>query len=63
MLWKEKVIRFNEKKDLEDMINLGYKIEHTLPKISFNNDYQFKKEIKERNEYIYRRILKEYKNG
>lgn len=59
--WKEKVIKFNEKKDLESMLTVGRRIEDSLPRIRYVTEPQFKDELHLRNDYIYREILKEYK--
>lgn len=61
MNWKEKVIKFNDKKDLESMLSLGREIEKALPRIRYDNEQQFKKDLEYRNNYIYRSILEEYK--
>ena len=59
--WKEKVIKFNEKKDLESMLTVGRRIEDSLPRIRYVTEQQFQKDIHQRNEYVYRELLKEYK--
>lgn len=60
MNWKERVIRFNEKKDLESMLTIGRRIENDLPRINYRTECQFDKDVKERNDYIYREVLRLY---